>query len=91
MQCGANTNVDCVTVLQQMLQSGKYYPTMTWIQPIGGGGLDHLLGALCTLAVDGVLVAAQRRQNVHGVHRYALVVDIVLDERPVVRLHQRKV
>ena len=41
MQCGADTTIDCVTVLQQMLQSGKYYPSMTWIQPIGGGGLDQ--------------------------------------------------
>ena len=41
MQCGADTTVDCVTILQQMLQSGNFYPTMTWIQPVGGGGLDQ--------------------------------------------------
>ena len=39
--CGADMSIDAISVLQQMLQSGLYFPTMTWIQPVGGYGLDQ--------------------------------------------------
>ena len=39
--CGADMSIDVISVLQQMLQSGLYFPTMTWIQPVGGAGLDQ--------------------------------------------------
>ena len=40
-KCGCDTDIDAVSVLQQMLQSGLYFPNMRWVMPTGGAGLDQ--------------------------------------------------
>ena len=36
-------SIDVISVLQQMLKSDYYFLTTTWIQPVGGHGLDQTL------------------------------------------------
>ena len=40
-ECGAEISIDVISELQQMLKSGLYFPTMTWIKPVGGHGSDQ--------------------------------------------------
>lgn len=40
-KCGSDANIDVVTILRDMLRSGNFYPTMTWIMPSGGVGLSQ--------------------------------------------------
>ena len=51
--CGADMSMDVISVLQQMVRSGLYFPTMTWIQPVGSAGLNQTrLGVLFKVIKD---------------------------------------
>ena len=39
--CGCDPTVGAVDVIQQMLQSGLYFPVTQWVMPTGGAGLDQ--------------------------------------------------